>query len=130
MDKFNFYEYLSIMLDWWVTITQSLQWVQDKIKNPFFKEKLQEVLVYISSWDPLSKAMKKIPDVFTSSETSIIEAWEKSWTLVESLSGIALEFKKLHDKEPSLNANDPLERRMAECIIYLKEEKRKRLANG
>lgn len=97
MDKFNFYEYLSIMLDWWVTITQSLQWVQDKIKNPFFKEKLQEVLVYISSWDPLSKAMKKIPDVFTSSETSIIEAWEKSWTLVESLSGIALEFKKLHE---------------------------------
>jgi hypothetical protein len=41
-----------------------------------------------------------------------------------------VEFKKLHDKEPSLNANDPLERRMAECIIYLKEEKRKRLANG
>ena len=35
-----------------------------------------------------------------------------------------VEFKKLHDKEPSLNANDPLERRMAECIIYLKEEKR------
>jgi superfamily II DNA or RNA helicase len=41
-----------------------------------------------------------------------------------------IEFKKLHDKEPSLNANDPLEIRMAECIIYLKEEKRKKLANG
>ena len=41
-----------------------------------------------------------------------------------------VEFKKLHDKEPSLNSNNPLERRMAECIIYLKEEKRKRLANG
>nr|WP_315160415.1 DEAD/DEAH box helicase [uncultured Flavobacterium sp.] len=41
-----------------------------------------------------------------------------------------VEFKKMYDKEPSLNANDPLERRMAECIIYLKEEKRKRLANG
>lgn len=40
-----------------------------------------------------------------------------------------IEFKKMYDKEPSLNANDPLERRMAECIIYLKEEKRKRMAN-
>ena len=41
-----------------------------------------------------------------------------------------VEFKKLHDKEPSLTSSDPLERRMAECVIYLKEEKRKRLANG
>jgi superfamily II DNA or RNA helicase len=41
-----------------------------------------------------------------------------------------VEFKKLHDKEPALNANNALERRMAECIIYLKEEKRKYLANG
>ena len=36
---------------------------------------------------------------------------------------------KNHGKEPNLNSADPKERRMAECIIYLKEEKRKRLAN-
>ncbi len=41
-----------------------------------------------------------------------------------------IEFKKTFGKEPSLNSNDPLERRMAECIIYLKEEKRKKMANG
>jgi superfamily II DNA or RNA helicase len=35
-------------------------------------------------------------------------------------------FKKNRGKEPSINAEDPLEKRMAECIIYLKEEKRKR----
>jgi len=40
------------------------------------------------------------------------------------------EFKKTYGKEPSLNSNDPLERRMAECIIYLKEEKRKRVAEN
>jgi len=39
------------------------------------------------------------------------------------------EFIKEHNKEPDLNSNDPKERRMAECVIYLKEEKRKR-ANG
>ena len=38
-------------------------------------------------------------------------------------------FIKEHGKEPDLKSNDPLEKRMAECIIYLKEEKRKR-ANG
>ena len=41
------------------------------------------------------------------------------------------EFVKMYHKEPSLKSNDPLEKRMAECIIYLKEEKRKRAeANG
>ncbi|MCC5814374.1 MAG: ATP-dependent helicase, partial [Leptospira sp.] len=40
------------------------------------------------------------------------------------------EFVKMYNKEPSMQSNDPLERRMAECVIYLKEEKRKRNANG
>lgn len=41
------------------------------------------------------------------------------------------EFVKMYNKEPSLKSNDPLEKRMAECIIYLKEEKRKKAeANG
>ena len=37
-------------------------------------------------------------------------------------------FIKEHGNEPSINSNDPQEIRMAECIIYLKEEKRKRNA--
>ena len=38
------------------------------------------------------------------------------------------EFVKTYGKQPSLSSNDPLERRMAECIIYLKNEKRNRAA--
>jgi superfamily II DNA or RNA helicase len=40
------------------------------------------------------------------------------------------EFVRTYQKEPNVNSNDPLERRMAECLIYLKEEKRKRMGNG
>jgi hypothetical protein len=40
------------------------------------------------------------------------------------------EFIKMYNKEPQLHSNDPLERRMAECIIYLKDENRKRQSNG
>jgi len=41
------------------------------------------------------------------------------------------EFKQRYGKEPNINSYDPLEKRMAECIIYLKAEKRKRdEANG
>ena len=41
-----------------------------------------------------------------------------------------IEFKKTFGKEPNLNSNDPLEKRMAQCIIYLKEEKRKQMSDG
>lgn len=40
------------------------------------------------------------------------------------------EFMKTFNREPSLHSNDPLERRMAECIVYLKEEKRKKAASN
>jgi hypothetical protein len=35
------------------------------------------------------------------------------------------DFANTFKKEPNLNSTDPLERRMAEAIIFLKEQKRK-----
>jgi len=41
------------------------------------------------------------------------------------------EFKKMYKKEPNPDSNDPLEKRMAECVIWLKDRKRKIMeANG
>lgn len=105
LDKFNFYEYLSVMLDGWVTIVSSLDSVTEKIKNPYFAKKIKELVVYISSWDSLNKAMKKLPDVFSQSESSIIEAWEKSWTLVQSLSSMAIEYRKLHELRSNIKSS-------------------------
>lgn len=39
-------------------------------------------------------------------------------------------FVRQNEREPSLNATEPLERRMAECVVWLKEEKRKRAAQN
>lgn len=86
--------------------------------NPF--QKAYEIL----SKSVTTKVLKVIQD--TIEATRIKMDFEEAKILWPKI----VEFKKLHDKEPSLNANDPLERRMAECVIYLKEEKRKRLANG
>jgi superfamily II DNA or RNA helicase len=41
-----------------------------------------------------------------------------------------LEFVKSNNRQPSLTALDPIEKRMAECVVYLKEEKRKHEQNG
>ena len=34
-------------------------------------------------------------------------------------------FVKAHNHEPNLNATNPLERRMAEALIYLRDKKRR-----
>lgn len=81
--------------------------------NPF--QKAFEIL----SKSVTTKVLKVIQDV--------IEATRIQMTLEEAL----LLWPKINDfvktfrKEPGLHSNDPLERRMAEGIIFLKEQKRK-----
>ena len=81
--------------------------------NPF--QKAFEIL----SKDVTVKVLKVIQDV--------IELTRIQMTLEEAL----LIWPKINDfvktfkKEPILQSTDPLERRMAEAIIFLKEQKRK-----
>ncbi len=86
--------------------------------NPF--QKAFEIL----SKDVTPKVLKVIQEAIEISRIKMdFEEAKILWPKI-------INFKKTYDREPSLQATDPLERRMAECIIYLKEEKRKRLANG
>lgn len=87
--------------------------------NPF--QKAFEIL----SKSVTTKVLKVIQDHIES--TRIKMDFEEAKILWPKI----LEFIKMYNREPNLNSNDPLEKRMAECIIYLKEEKRKRAeANG
>jgi len=96
-DKYNFYEYLSVMIDWWISISESLQSVLEKIDSPYFKEKVNELILYISSWDSFSKSMKKIPQIFEDWEIAVIEAWETSWNLVGALIRLSETLKKTYE---------------------------------
>lgn len=97
VDKFNFYEYLSVMLDGGVTISEALDSVQTKIKNKFFKDKIIELQTYVSSGDAFSKSMKKVPQIFTPGEISMIESWETTGKLSISLGHLAENLRKSHD---------------------------------
>lgn len=85
--------------------------------NPF--QKAFEIL----SKDVTTKVLKVIQEVIES--TRITMDFEEAKILWPKI----IEFQKSFGREPNLNSSDQLERRMAECIIYLKEEKRKR-GNG
>ena len=95
IDKYNFYEYISVMLEWWVWVTESLESVNSKINSPYFKSKIRELITYISSWDSFSKSMKKIPSIFQSSEISIIEAGESTGQLSKALMKLSEDLKKI-----------------------------------
>ena len=97
IDKYNFYEYLSVMIDGWVSIVEALNSVETKITSVYFKIKVKELITFISSWDSFSKSMKKIPDIFTSWEISIIEAWESTGMLSVSLMKLSDDLKKIHE---------------------------------
>ena len=86
--------------------------------NPF--QKAFEIL----SKSVTTKVLKIIQD--TIEATRIVMDFEEAKILWPKIN----EFKTTFKKEPNINSNDPLERRMAECIIYLKEEKRKKAANA
>lgn len=89
----------------------------DKV-NPF--QKAFEVL----SKSVTTKVLKVIQDTIESTRIKMdFEEAKILWPKIQ-------EFVKMYGKEPALNSNDPLERRMAECVIYLKEEKRKRAATN
>lgn len=81
--------------------------------NPF--QKAFEIL----SKDVTAKVLKVIQDVIEA--TRIQMTFEEAILLWPKIN----DFVKTFKKEPSLQSNDPLERRMAEGIIFLKEQKRK-----
>jgi len=96
-EKYNFYEYLSVMIDAWVWFSSALESVQNRLWNPFFKEKVKELNTYISSWDSFSKSMRKVPQIFNIWEVSIIEAWEQTGKLVQSLQKLSDDLKKMDE---------------------------------
>ncbi|MBS4035897.1 MAG: DEAD/DEAH box helicase family protein [Ignavibacterium sp.] len=90
----------------------------DKI-NPF--QKAYEIL----SKSVTVKVLKIIQDTIEAGRIKMnFEEAKILWPKIKS-------FRQQYGREPNINSYDPLEKRMAECIIYLKAEKRKREeANG
>lgn len=104
VEKYNFYEYLGVLIDWWVNISEAIISTGQKIRNPFFKQKIEELSMFVQSGDPLSKSMKKIPQIFDNGEITIIEAGEQTWTLTSSLFKLSEELKKMYALKQKVKA--------------------------
>ena len=93
-DKSNFYEYIAVMIDGGVSFSEALSSVHEKIESIYFKQKIHDLMVYIASGDSFSRSMKKVPQIFSLSEVSIIEAGEETGGLVQALSKLSTDMKQ------------------------------------
>ncbi|MBL4774727.1 MAG: DEAD/DEAH box helicase family protein [Mariprofundus sp.] len=74
----------------------------------------------IRSKSVTTKVLKVIQDTIEANRITMdFEEAKILWPKIQ-------EFTKMYSREPNIKSNDPLEKRMAECVIYLKNEKRKR----
>lgn len=96
-ERYNFYEFLAVLIDGGVNISEAILSTGEKTRNAYFKKKIIELHTYLSSGDPLSRSMKKIPQVFDPAEVSIIEAGEQTGTVTASLFKLSEELKKIHN---------------------------------
>lgn len=97
MEKANFYDYLSVMIDWGVAISEILDSFQARVKNKYLIWKIQELKAFIDAWDNLSKSMKKMPEVFEDAEVAIIESWENSWKLYMALATLSEKMREKYE---------------------------------
>jgi superfamily II DNA or RNA helicase len=81
--------------------------------NPF--QKAFEIL----SKDVTTKVLKVIQDVIAATRMQVSE--EEAVLIWPKIK----DFYATYKREPNLNSTDPLEKRMAEILIYIKEQKRK-----
>ena len=84
--------------------------------NPF--QKAFEVL----SKNVTARLLKVIGDTIEAQRIQMTD--EEAVVLYKKI----FDFKKSQNKEPNINATDPLEKRMAEALIYLKNKKREQQA--
>jgi superfamily II DNA or RNA helicase len=86
--------------------------------NPF--QKAFEIL----SKSVTSQVLKVIQDTITSTRIDVsVEEAKIMWPKIK-------EFKLTHGREPDINSFDPLQKRMAEVLIYLKFKKREASQNA
>lgn len=86
--------------------------------------------------NPFQKAFEILSKSVTTQVLKVIQETIEATRIQMSLEEALIlwpkinEFVKSYKKEPNLNSSDPLEKRLAEAIIFLKEQKRKARANG
>jgi len=93
-DKIVFSNQLSALLNAGLPLVQSLRSVQEQTKNKHLKAITGQIISDIESGKPLSEALAKHPEVFSTIYVSLVSAGETSGTLDKSLERLSAQQEK------------------------------------
>ena len=87
-DKINFLEQFSNLINSWIPITNSLKIILYQTKKKKIKIFLKNIIDLINKWVSLKNSFKKYDKIFSQFDISIIEMWEvtgKIWNSIETI---------------------------------------------
>lgn len=99
-EKIDFLEQFSNLINSWIPIINSLKIIIYQSKKKKVKIFLENVISDLNKWWDLKSSFEKYPQIFNFFDLSIIEMWELTWSLSESIETI----RKKEAKEKELKS--------------------------
>lgn len=93
-EKFFFFEMFSNLVEGGISISKSIDIIEEKIKSKYFLQVLESIKEDINQGINLSSAMQKFPNVFSESDIGVLQAGEQSGKLEDVMQKIAIDIEK------------------------------------
>lgn len=84
-EKINLLEQFSNLINSWIPITNAFSIILYQTKDKKIKSLVQDLLAKINKWIPLRESCSAYSSVFSSFDIAIIEMWEITWKLGDSI---------------------------------------------
>lgn len=87
-EKINFLEQFSSLIGSGIPILNSIKIIMYQSKNKKVKKVLNDMIDMLNKWNSLTKVFSSFPKIFNNFDISIVEMWEITWAIWDSLETI------------------------------------------
>jgi len=84
-EKISFLDSLSNLINSWIPLLNAIEIIFLQTKSKKIKSLLLEIKDKLKNWASLSESFFMFPNIFTQFDMSVIEMWEMTWKLWESV---------------------------------------------
>ncbi len=93
-EKINLLEQLSNLLNSWIPLINSFKIIMYQTKDKRYKKLISSFIEWLNKWDNLKWVFSKYRKIFNTFDLSIIEMWEVTWKLWDSIETIKIKEEK------------------------------------
>lgn len=93
-DKINLLEQLSNLLNSWIPLLNSFKIIMYQTKEKKLKSLIMNIIEKLNKWDSLKDVFSNYNNIFNIFDLSIIEMWELTWKLWDSIETIKIKEEK------------------------------------